>query len=284
MAFCDRTDELESLETAFESPGRAFSVVYRRRRVGKTVLLKELCDDYPHIYHLAAQEAEIRQREKFVEQVAETFDERVPRIGGWDDAFEYLGEKLAEEDRIIVIDEFPYLIEENDSIPSYIQAFVDEQLTDTESMLVLCGSSVSAMESEVLGHESPLYGRRTGQIDLQPFTFGAVWEMIRRGDVEQYSEVGRWWYGESEIDIVGLAPADDRLFLAECKWTGEPVGRGLVEELRTKADSVRRGSGDRSERFAVFSKSGFVDGLDDDIEDNWSLFDLDDLDRLFTDE
>ncbi|GAB7021058.1 ATP-binding protein [Halostagnicola bangensis] len=463
MTFYDRTDELESLETAFESAGHAFYVVYGRRRVGKTALLKELCKNYPHIYHLAAQEAEIRQREKFVEQVAETFDERVPRVEGWDDSFEYLGEKLAEEDRIIVIDEFPYLIEGNDSIPSYIQAFVDEQLTDTGSMLVLCGSSVSTMESEVLGHESPLYGRRTGQIDLQPFTFGqarevisydivdairsysvtggtpmyltlfdyeqplaenirshvlsptavlynepefllrtelrnparylsilesvalghttpneisgatgidsgplskylrtlrrlrlldrdvpvtatgqkskrsryrvadeflafwfryvepnrssieeapaivfdtsiepdlpthvattfediceeAVWEMIRRGDVEHYSEVGRWWYGEAEIDIVGLAPADDRILLAECKWTGEPVGRGLVEELRTKADSVRWGPGDRSERFAVFSKSGFVDGLADNLEENWSLFDLDDLDRLFSDE
>jgi len=461
MTFYDRDDELASLETAYTSPGHAFYVIYGRRRVGKTALLKAFCADRPHLYYLAAQEAEGRQREKFVEQAADAFDDRVPRIEGWDDTFEYLGEKLAEDDHIVVIDEFPYLVEENDSLPSYIQAFVDEQLQDTDSMLVLCGSSVSTMESEVLGHESPLYGRRTGQIDLQPFSFQqarnvisyditdairayavtggtpmyltlfdydqslaenirthilsptavlynepefllrtelrnparylsileavalghttpneisgatgidsgplskylqtlrqlrlldrdvpvtasgqkskrsryrvadeflrfwfryvepnrssieeapavvfetsiepdlpthvaptfediceeAVWELIRRGDFDPYSDVGRWWYGEAEIDLVGLAPVNDRILLAECKWTSDPVGRGLVEALRSKADSVRWGSEDRSERFALFSKSGFTDGLADDLDDNWSLFDLDDLDQIFS--
>ncbi|WP_254525597.1 ATP-binding protein [Natrinema caseinilyticum] len=461
MTFYDRDDELESLRTAFESPGHEFYVVYGRRRVGKTALLKEFCADRPHLYYLAAQEAAYRQREKFVEQVADSFDDRVPRTDGWDDAFDYLGDRLAVEDRIVVVDEFPYLVAENDSLPSYVQAFVDERLQETDSMLVLCGSSVSTMESEVLGHESPLYGRRTGQIDLKPFSFRearavisddiadairsysvtggtpmyltlfdygrslaeniqthilsptavlynepefllrtelrnparylsileavalghttpneisgatgidsgplskylqtlrnlrlldrsvpvtasgqkskrsryhvadeflrfwfryvepnrssieeapslvfdgtiepdlpmhvattfedvceeAVWELIRRGDLASYSDVGRWWYGEEEIDIVGLAPAADRILLAECKWTGDPVGRGLVADLRAKADSVRWGPRDRSERFAIFSKSGFDDGLGDDLDDNWSLFDLDDLNRILS--
>lgn len=461
MTFYDRQDELDSLETAYSSPSHAFYVVYGRRRVGKTALLKEFCADRPHLYYLAAQEAEDRQREKFVEQIADGFDDRVPRIDDWDDAFDYLGEKLKTDDRIVVIDEFPYLVDENDSLPSYLQAFVDEELQNTDSMLVLCGSSVSTMESEVLGHESPLYGRRTGQIDLHPFSFQqardviaydivdairsysvtggtpmylslfdydhplaeniqthilsptamlynepefllqtelrnparylsileavalghttpneisgatgidsgplskylqtlrqlrlldrevpvtasgqkskrsqyhvddeflrfwfryvepnrssieeapamvfdgtiepdlpthvattfedicteAVWELIRRGELDPYSSVGRWWYGEDEIDIVGLAPADDRLLFAECKWTSEPIGHGLAKDLRSKADSVRWGPSDRSERFALFSKSGFVDGLAEDLTDNWLLFDLADLEQIFS--
>jgi AAA+ ATPase superfamily predicted ATPase len=119
-------------------------------------LLKEFCTDRPHIYFLAAQEAETRQREKFIDQIAASFDERPPRIDGWDEAFEYLGEKLRSEAVVVVIDEFPYLVAENDSVPSYLQGFVDEQLQETDSMLILCGSSVSTMESEILGHESPL--------------------------------------------------------------------------------------------------------------------------------
>jgi AAA+ ATPase superfamily predicted ATPase len=459
MTFYDRGDELDALATAFNSPGHVFYVVYGRRRVGKTELLKEFCTDRPHIYYLAAQEAEHRQREKFVEQIASHFDDRIPRIDGWDDALDYLGEKLTDEQVVVVIDEFPYLVEENDSLPSYAQSFVDERLQHTESMLVLCGSSVSTMESEVLGHESPLYGRRTGQIDLQPFSFQrareaiaydvadairsysvtggtpmyltlfdyehslaenitsqilsptavlynepefllrtelrnparymsileavalghttpneiagaagidagplskylqtlrqlrlldrevpvtasgkkskrsryrvadeflrfwfryvepnrssieeapevvfegsiesdlpdhvaatfedvcqeAVWEAIRRGELDPYPEVGRWWYGEDEIDIVGLAPDDDRILLAECKWTAEPVGHALAEQLQTKAENVRWGPGTREERFALFSKSGFVDGLEGDLDDNWSLFDLGNLDTL----
>ncbi|OVE84042.1 ATP-binding protein [Natronolimnobius baerhuensis] len=461
MTFYDREDELASLETAYSSSGHAFYVVYGRRRVGKTALLKAFCADRPHLYYLAAQEAEGRQREKFVEQVADAFDERIPRIDGWDDAFEYLGEKLETENRVVVIDEFPYLVDENDSLPSYVQAFVDEQLQNTASMLVLCGSSVSTMESEVLGHESPLYGRRTGQIDLQPFSFQqaydviagdigdairsysitggtpmyltlfdyddslaeniqthilsptavlynepefllrtelrnparylsileavalgqttpneisgatgidsgplskylqtlrrlrllerevpvtatrkkskrsryrvadeflrfwyryvepnrssieeapsivfegtiepdlpthvattfedicneAVWELIRRGELEPYSEVGRWWYGEDEIDIVGLAPNDDRVLLAECKWTTDPVGYGLVDDLRKKATNVRWGPKDRSEQFVLFSKSGFVDGLASELDERWLLVDLDDLEQVFS--
>ena len=456
MTFYDRTEELDALDTALESPGHDFYVVYGRRRVGKTELLKKFCADRPHIYFLAAQEAEDRQREKFVEKVADHFDERVPRIDGWEEALDYLGEKLAAERFVVAIDEFPYLIEKNDSLPSYLQSFVDEQLQETESMLVLCGSSVSTMESEVLGHESPLYGRRTGQIDVQPFSFKqardviaydiedairsfavtggtpmyltlfdydyplpeniqahllsptarlynepefllrtelrnparymsileaiatghttpneisgatgidsgplskylqtlrrlrlidrevpvtasakqskrsryqvadeflrfwfrfvepnrssieeapdivydgtiepnlpdhvattfedvcqeAIWETIRRGKLESYSEVGRWWYGEDEIDIVGLAPGADRILFAECKWKSEPVGSALVSQLREKAKRVRWGPGTRDEKFALFSKSGFVDGVADDIDDNWSLFGLGEL-------
>ena len=463
MTFYDRGEELDALASAFEAPGSDVFVVYGRRRVGKTELLKEFCADRPHIYFLAAQEAEHRQREKFVDQIADYFDERVPRIDGWDDAFQYLGEKLSTEELVVVLDEFPYLVAENDSVPSYVQGFVDEQLQGTESMLVLCGSSVGTMESEVLGHESPLYGRRTAQLDVQPFSFRqardviaydtedairsyaitggtpmyltlfdygqslaanlraqvlsptavlynepefllrtelrnparymsileavalghttpnevsgatgidpgplskylqtlrrlrlidrdipvtasnkkskrsryrvadeflrfwfryvepnrssieeapdlvydgtiapdlpthvaptfedvcqeAVWEGIRRGAIEPYSDVGRWWYGEDEIDIVGLAPNDDRILLAECKWTSDPVGATLVERLRAKAANVRWGPDDREERFALFSKSGFVDGLEDDLGEAWSLFGLGEIDDLLSPE
>ena len=116
MTFYDRQDELGALDTGHSSPGHAFYVVYGRRRVGKTALLKEFCADRPHLYYLAAQEAEERQREKFVEQIADGFDDRVPRIDHWDEAFQYLGEKLKTDDRIVVIDEFPYLVAENDSL------------------------------------------------------------------------------------------------------------------------------------------------------------------------
>jgi AAA+ ATPase superfamily predicted ATPase len=63
MVFHDRTEELDTLQTAFTSPGQAFYVVYGRRRVGKTALLKEFCADYPHIYFLAAEEAESAVRQ-----------------------------------------------------------------------------------------------------------------------------------------------------------------------------------------------------------------------------
>jgi Predicted ATPase (AAA+ superfamily) len=83
MTFYDRDDELDALGSAFDSPGYAFFVIYGRRRVGKTELIKAFCSERPHIYFLAAQEAEERQREKFVERVANYFGDRVPRIDEW---------------------------------------------------------------------------------------------------------------------------------------------------------------------------------------------------------
>jgi len=163
MTFYDREAELEALETAYASPEAEYFVVYGRRRIGKTALLKEFCKDRPHIYYLAAQESEQRQREKFVEQIADYVDERPPRIADWEDALGYLAEKLQDEQLLVVIDEFPYLVEENDSLPSYFQSFIDEQLSATDSMLVLCGSSVSTMESEVLGHEARTSSRRSSR-------------------------------------------------------------------------------------------------------------------------
>ena len=59
----------------------------------------------------------------------------------------------------------------------------------------------------------------------------AVWEGIRRGEFEPYSEVGRWWYGEDEIDIVGLAPNDDRILFAECKWISEATDETMIADV-----------------------------------------------------
>jgi len=108
----------------------------------------------------------------------------------------------------------------------------------------------------------------------------AVWEAIRRDELGPYSEVGRWWYGEAEIDIVGLASDTEQILFAECKWTTDPVGHDLVSHLRDKADRVRWGPDTRAEAFALFSRNGFVDGLADDIDDNWSLYSLSELATL----
>ena len=83
---------------------------------------------------------------------------------------------------------------------------------------------------------------------------------------------------EEKIDVVGLAPTDDRILITECKWASEPVGEALVESLQAKAPKVRWGPEDRTEEFALFSKSGFVDGLEECLGDNWSLLSLADID------
>jgi hypothetical protein len=80
--------------------------------------------------------------------------------------------QLAQKEKLIfVIDEFPYLAESDESIISILQQFIDLKFLKTNMMLILLGSSLSFMENQVLGYQSPLYGRRTGQIKLLPLDF-----------------------------------------------------------------------------------------------------------------
>jgi hypothetical protein len=176
--FYDRDEELDALREEYETDRFSFAIVYGRRRVGKTELIKEFCDAHAHFYHLASQDSPKTQREKFVEELATHRGERTPRIEDWHEATDYLGEALTEEKQVVAIDEFPYLIESDETVLSAFQHLVDAVKDDSQSMLLLCGSSISIMESEVLGHESPLYGRRTTQIDLQPFSFEVASEVI----------------------------------------------------------------------------------------------------------
>lgn len=91
---------------------------------------------------------------------------------------DYLGKKFTTEPLVITIDELPYLGGENNPYPSYLQLFVNERLRETDSMLVLFGSSVSTMEPVVLSHESPLYGRRMGQIEAQSLSFQQARDIV----------------------------------------------------------------------------------------------------------
>ncbi|MDR3596962.1 DUF234 domain-containing protein [Clostridium sp.] len=85
------------------------------------------------------------------------------------------GKNLAKESEnkqlILVIDEFPYLVQSNNTLPSLIQNLIDHYLKKTKLFIVVCGSSMSFMEKEVLSYKSPLFGRRTAQMLIEPFDF-----------------------------------------------------------------------------------------------------------------
>ncbi|MFW6304887.1 MAG: ATP-binding protein [Candidatus Saliniplasma sp.] len=191
MKFVNRSEELDSLEKRYSSDNFEFVVLYGRRRVGKTELIKKFSKDRPHIYFLSPQDTELMQINKFLKKISDHFDEVKPDINSWDACVDYLKSKLEEEKIIFSIDEFPYLVQNNRAILSYLQGMIDD--IKSESMLIICGSSISVMESDVMGHKSPLFGRRTGQIDLQPFDFSTSLKSIRypfEEAVRSYSVTG----------------------------------------------------------------------------------------------
>ena len=174
--FVNRRKELETLRKEYSRKEASFVVIYGRRRVGKTALIKEFCKDKRSIMFLATEENETENRNAFKDAVAEALDHtllREAQVTRWETIFDSIADQCdqAKDRLILVMDEFQYLGKANPAFPSILMKIWDEKLKDKNIMLILCGSLINMMTSQVLNYDSPLYGRRTAQIKLQQIAF-----------------------------------------------------------------------------------------------------------------
>ncbi len=174
--FFGRRGELAALERSYAARGSTFVPVYGRRRVGKTELLLRFLRNKPAIYFSATRKLREPQLAELMRAAAAGL--RAPHLGevaprGWEAALRLVvgaaprGKKL-----VLVLDEFQWLCESSPDLPSVLQRLWDlEWQRGSQVMLVLCGSLIGFMEREVLGARSPLYGRRTADLRIEPFDF-----------------------------------------------------------------------------------------------------------------
>jgi hypothetical protein len=183
--FVDRDEELRFLEERFGSAGAELVVIYGRRRIGKTELVARFVKGKPAVYFLADRRPErdllLELRAKMAQVLADESFAKL-EVKDWQELFEEFMGWWRGDRVIIVLDEFPALIEGNRAIPSVFQRIWDLRLKDSRVMLILLGSSVGMMETEVLGYRSPLYGRRTGQWKLLPLRFRYLREFFPKYD------------------------------------------------------------------------------------------------------
>jgi uncharacterized protein len=180
-AFIDRERELSFLEERWREPKAQFVVLWGKRRVGKTELVKQFLRDKPHVYFLAESTSEKEQLHRFSQAIGRFFKEPLLEtrgFAGWEESFKYVSTR--NERFVLVVDEFPYLMWSNPGIASLFQKAWDEYWSAGKMFLTILGSSMAMMENEVLGYRSPLYGRRTGQWRVDPMTFSAA-SLFRRG-------------------------------------------------------------------------------------------------------
>jgi len=185
--FVDREKELKGLEEMYQNKESALFVLYGRRRIGKTELVKKFIEDKKSFYFLARQQDLGLESERFKNEFGEKHDKFIG-ADKLDRVIDEAVDKL-EGKPVIVIDEFPYWIEEDKSIPSIMQGLWDEKLSDKEVFLVLTGSSISMMETEVLDYKSPLYGRRSGQLKLGELPISALGEFFPEKSFEEQLEI-----------------------------------------------------------------------------------------------
>ncbi|ACS34077.1 ATP-binding protein [Thermococcus gammatolerans] len=185
--FVNRKGELDALRRAFEGDKAELIVVYGRRRVGKTALVLKAAEGFRHVYFLADERSEAENLAEFRKKVAQFLgDEVVARSDlGWIEVFRLIAER---GNGVVMIDELPYLVEGNPAFPSVLQKAWDLHLQNSKVKLVLVGSSIGMME-RLLGHKSPLYGRRTMQIDLKPLRYWHVPEFLPGYSPEDWMRV-----------------------------------------------------------------------------------------------
>ena len=171
--FIGRERELNALERLYQSNKFEFTVIYGRRRVGKTALINKFIDDKNAIYFMGVESNAKQNLENFSKSIMEYVSgtEIDSIFSSFQSALEYVF-KLSEKERIILaIDEYPYVARSSKSLASTLQLLIDKYKDKSKLMLILCGSSMSYMEDHVLAYKAPLYGRRTAQMKLVPFDF-----------------------------------------------------------------------------------------------------------------
>lgn len=195
MEFIGRKSELDTLNREYQRDG-GFVVVYGRRRVGKTTLIKKFMKDKTAFYFLATEELESQSMKRFIGVIARTTGNtflQKAAFADWLDLFRLIVDYKPEEKKVLVIDEFPYLVKANPAFPSILQNAWDEILKDNNVMLILSGSFTGMMLKYALSYDSPLYGRRTAQIRLAPLPFVDIYasqKMSFEQAVERYAITG----------------------------------------------------------------------------------------------
>lgn len=185
MKFINRKKELKAIKEKLDGPGLDFYVIYGRRRIGKTTLSLACVKGKEFVYYLATEENNLKK----LKEVASRAE---PGIKYVEEDLEAIFNFL--KDKIIIIDEFPNLIKENPKVVSELQRIVDVLLANTKTKLIILGSSISMMESQVLSYSSPLYGRKTGQLKLRALRFSELAGFFPEATTEERIEI----YGFSD--------------------------------------------------------------------------------------
>ncbi|WP_029541151.1 ATP-binding protein [Selenomonas sp. AB3002] len=172
--FVGRKRELKFLQERYDSDRAELVVLYGRRRIGKTELLYQFSKDKQAVFYACTECTGTEQLARFSKRLLQSgmvAARYISVFSDWEAAFHSIVDLPSEKKKLLIVDEFPYMCKANPEIPSLLQNLWDHELSRQNVMLVLCGSSMSFMEHEILGEKNPLYGRATGIYKLRPLSF-----------------------------------------------------------------------------------------------------------------
>ncbi len=173
--FVGRKNELAFLEKLYNSDKFEMLIMHGRRRVGKSYLLGHFAKLHQKntIYFTGDKTSEKSNVQTFCEELNRVLNagDFIKSFEQWSDVYSFLKDRVIQERLVIIIDEFTYLYNSNPAYDSGLQNAIDKILKNKNIFLILCGSEVSVIEEIIDDSSKPLYGRKTAELKLQPFTY-----------------------------------------------------------------------------------------------------------------
>jgi uncharacterized protein len=270
--FIGRKRELRDLKQRYENGKFEFAVMYGRRRVGKTTLINEFVKDKEVIFYTGIEGNEKENLEglsKSIYSLSQDFADTSSSFSSFQEALE-TAFKIAEKRRIVfVIDEYPYIAGSYTVLSSILQILIDRNKDTSKMFLILCGSSLSFMENQVLGYKSPLFGRRTCQYKIKPFDFFEIKDYYNKFNYADLAVI----YGITGGIPLYMSLMNDNLnveenikanFLVPNSYLFEEPTNLIKQECRDPAqyNSIIRAIATGSSRMSeICSKTGLDTGL-----------------------
>ncbi len=187
--FVNRKNELVALENEYNKESSSFIVIYGRRRVGKTTLIREFIKDKKSIYYYATEINITMQLKSFTKDLLTFLGFSHINFDSFEDAFIFLSKNVGDKKLLLVIDEYQNLVKVDKSFSSMLQKIWDIYMQDTNIKLILCGSTISMMHSEVLNYSAPLYGRSTAIINLKPLFAKHIYDFVPNVSFEDFMKI-----------------------------------------------------------------------------------------------
>jgi uncharacterized protein len=194
--FINREEELAYLNSLYGDKEFSLSIIYGKRRVGKTRLIEEYLKDKKGVYFLADKRSATLQFPELLSYIGQELNNSLIsnyQAKDWYDIFKLL-ESQVKEEFVLIIDEYSYLTITDKATSSIFQKGIDQYLKNTPLTLILSGSLISVMYEETIAYNAPLYGRNSAGRLIKPFTFQSVQKFFNTLDfhktLEFYSVLG----------------------------------------------------------------------------------------------
>jgi AAA+ ATPase superfamily predicted ATPase len=263
-----RERELAELESLYKTQSFQMVIIYGRRRVGKSALISQFLQNKRSVFFTAIESDSRRNLDLFSRVMMKMRGIRGDAaFTGWEQALDEAA-ALAAKQLVLVIDEYPYLAQAERSVSSLLQHYCDTVFKNTPIMIILCGSSMSFMENQVLGYQSPLYGRRTAQMKIEPFDYWDSAAFVPNYKLEEKALVygitgGIPKYLEIFDDTLPVKQNIIKNFLSPMGYLYEEPSNLLKQELREPAkynliiEAVAKGASRLNE---IATKTGLESG------------------------